>query len=122
MFESGAILLYLAQVHGPARTPKQLGADSSWVVWANSELDPLCFGKGMRWASSLPKQRPRKRGPDTRLLGFVLCVLCMHSGTQLDQPNRALDRLEQIIGEVGSIFVFVHSFSPPGALAIVNLI
>lgn len=49
VFESGAILLYLAQVHGPARDAKQLGADMSWVVWANSELDPLCFGKGMRY-------------------------------------------------------------------------
>jgi len=71
VFESGAILLYLAQTYGPARAPQQLGADLSWVMWANSELDPLCFGKGM-------------------------------SGTQLDQPNRAIDRLEQILGERGT--------------------
>lgn len=54
VFESGAILLYLAQIYGPARDNKQLGADMSWVVWANSELDPLCFGKGMRYVVGAP--------------------------------------------------------------------
>ena len=57
VFESGAILLYLAQTYGPVRAPQQLGADLSWVVWANSELDPLCFGKGMRYALDRPRQR-----------------------------------------------------------------
>lgn len=47
VFESGAILLYLAQAHGPDRSPARMAADTSWVVWANSELDGLCFGKGM---------------------------------------------------------------------------
>jgi hypothetical protein len=60
VFESGAILLYLAQTYGPAREPKQLGADLSWVVWANSELDPLCFGKGMRYELDRPRQRSPK--------------------------------------------------------------
>lgn len=78
MFESGAILLYLAQTYGPAREPKQLGADMSWVVWANSELDPLCFGKGMRYRGLPTLDRlPRRH----------FCFT-MQPETLLDPPNR----------------------------------
>eukprot|EP00601_Ochromonadales_sp_CCMP2298_P016686 CAMPEP_0173238002 /NCGR_PEP_ID=MMETSP1142-20121109/12388_1 /TAXON_ID=483371 /ORGANISM="non described non described, Strain CCMP2298" /LENGTH=160 /DNA_ID=CAMNT_0014168803 /DNA_START=195 /DNA_END=677 /DNA_ORIENTATION=+ len=68
VFESGAILLYLADEYTPGQTAKERASYTKWVVWANSELDGLCFGKGM-------------------------------SGTQLDKPNKALDRLEQILGQ-----------------------
>lgn len=48
VFESGAILLYLADKYGaPGSTAAQRAAYTKWVVWANSELDGLCFGKGM---------------------------------------------------------------------------
>lgn len=76
VFESGAILLYLADAYGfasdgsPPR-PTSSAADrakySKWIVWANAELDKVCFGHGM-------------------------------GGTMLDKPNRALDRLEVILG------------------------
>jgi len=44
VFESGAILLYLADAYGGASTPKERAAFTKWVVWSNSELDGLCFG------------------------------------------------------------------------------
>lgn len=45
VFESGAILLYLADAYGAgASTPKERAAFTKWVVWSNSELDGLCFG------------------------------------------------------------------------------
>ena len=44
IFESGAILLYLADAYGGASTPQQRAAYTKWVVWSNSELDSLCFG------------------------------------------------------------------------------
>ena len=72
VFESGAILLYLADMYGGtlSTTTSSDAADrakySKWVVWSNSELDGLCFGKGM-------------------------------SGTQLDKPSKPLDTLESIL-------------------------
>jgi len=44
VFESGAILLYLADMYGGVSTPQQRAAFTKWVVWSNSELDGLCFG------------------------------------------------------------------------------
>jgi len=44
VFESGAILLYLADAYGDASTPQQRAQYTKWVVWSNSELDGLCFG------------------------------------------------------------------------------
>ena len=44
VFESGAILLYLADAYGGATTAAQRAAYTKWVVWSNSELDGLCFG------------------------------------------------------------------------------
>ena len=72
VFESGAILLYLADVYGGtlSTTTSSDAVDrakySKWIVWSNAELDGLCFGKGM-------------------------------SGTQLDRPSRTLDILENIL-------------------------
>eukprot|EP00322_Chrysochromulina_rotalis_P012187 CAMPEP_0115849034 /NCGR_PEP_ID=MMETSP0287-20121206/11239_1 /TAXON_ID=412157 /ORGANISM="Chrysochromulina rotalis, Strain UIO044" /LENGTH=254 /DNA_ID=CAMNT_0003302985 /DNA_START=11 /DNA_END=775 /DNA_ORIENTATION=- len=49
LFESGAILLYLNDEYGAesptaAKTKADKASMLSWVVWANSELDGLCFG------------------------------------------------------------------------------
>lgn len=48
VFESGAILLYLADKYGGQNTPEQRASYTKWVVWANSELDGLCFGESNR--------------------------------------------------------------------------
>ena len=50
IFESGAILLYLGDKYGGLNSPEERAKYSKWVVWANSELDNLCFG-GMRGTS-----------------------------------------------------------------------
>ena len=44
IFESGAILLYLADKYDNYKTPADRATYTKWVVWANSELDGLCFG------------------------------------------------------------------------------
>ena len=44
VFESGAILLYLADAYGGASTAQERAQYTKWVVWSNSELDGLCFG------------------------------------------------------------------------------
>jgi hypothetical protein len=50
---SGAILLYLSDLYGGTldRSSTSSAAErakyTKWVVWANAELDGLCFGKGM---------------------------------------------------------------------------
>lgn len=45
VFESGAILLYLADKFGGYANAAERAKYTKWVVWANSELDSLCFGK-----------------------------------------------------------------------------
>ena len=72
VFESGAILLYLADAYGSASTPQQRAAYTKWVVWSNSELDGLCFG-------AVPGDH-RVRGtsmdrPDLRSVGTLEAIL-----------------------------------------------
>lgn len=43
LFESGAILLYLADMYGGLDTPAKRAEASKWVVWANASLDPVLF-------------------------------------------------------------------------------
>ena len=43
IFESGAILLYLAQKYGGCSTVEAMAEVTKWVVWANSALDPILF-------------------------------------------------------------------------------
>ena len=43
LFESGAILQYLADRYGGLDTAKKRAAAGKWVVWANASLDPCLF-------------------------------------------------------------------------------
>ena len=45
VFESGAILEYLMDTYGhkTVLTKSQKAAITSWIVWANASLDPVCF-------------------------------------------------------------------------------
>ncbi len=43
VFESGAILLYLADACGELADAKAKSNAYSWVLWANASLDPICF-------------------------------------------------------------------------------
>jgi glutathione S-transferase len=44
IFESGAILMYLADAYGGQQSAQERAKFGKWVVWANTELDGLCFG------------------------------------------------------------------------------
>ena len=52
LFESGALLLYLADVANPGQSPEQRGLAASWVLWANATFWPAMEG-GNR-AAALP--------------------------------------------------------------------
>ena len=43
LFESGAILLYLADKCGELKSDEAKANAYSWVLWANASLDPICF-------------------------------------------------------------------------------
>merc|ERR1740138_63371 len=74
VFESGAILLYLADAYGKAANAQERAAYTKWVVWSNSELDGLCFG-------AVPG--------DHRV-----------RGTSMDKPDlKAVSTLERILSE-----------------------
>eukprot|EP00931_Biecheleriopsis_adriatica_P066675 TRINITY_DN40973_c0_g1_i1.p1 TRINITY_DN40973_c0_g1~~TRINITY_DN40973_c0_g1_i1.p1 ORF type:complete len:290 (-),score=47.78 TRINITY_DN40973_c0_g1_i1:95-964(-) len=47
VFESGAILLYLADKYGGLDSPEARARYTKWVVWANSTLEEVCFGHRM---------------------------------------------------------------------------
>ena len=75
IFESGAILLYLQQYYctnepSSSLTKEQLAAITSWIVWANASLDPVCF-----------LETPNGKVYDTGLR----------------QPNRRIDQLNRIL-------------------------
>ena len=40
IFESGALMLYVADLSGSLPTPEQRGAAASWVIWANATMWP----------------------------------------------------------------------------------
>jgi len=107
VFESGAILLYLADKYGDATSAVERAAYTKWVVWANTELDGLCFG-------AIPG--------DHRV-----------RGTSMDRPDlRAVGTLERILSEkewlvdnsfsvadvaVGSYLNYVPIFFPSADLS-----
>lgn len=108
VFESGAILLYLADRYGKeGSTPAERAAYTKWVVWSNSELDGLCFG-------AVPG--------DHRV-----------RGTSMNKPDlKAVSTLERLLGEsewlvggefsvadvaVGSYLNYVPIFFPDADLS-----
>ena len=40
IFESGALMLYVADLSGSLKTPEARGAAASWVIWANATMWP----------------------------------------------------------------------------------
>jgi len=66
LWESGAILLYLAEKYGPGTTPETRGTLAQWVSFANATLGPGLLNESLR-----EKEAPR-------LLGAVETVLAQH--------------------------------------------
>jgi len=73
LFESGAILQYLADRHGGLDTPAKRADAGKWVVWANASLDPCLFIENER--------------------GGVI-----DSGARKATPPKPLERLEAVLG------------------------
>jgi len=48
VFESGAILMYLADKYAGLTNAKERSEVAQWCVWANSSLDPVCFVENER--------------------------------------------------------------------------
>ncbi|CAM9270373.1 unnamed protein product [Heterosigma akashiwo] len=48
LFESGAILLYIADKYGGLATPEDRAEAGQWVAWANASLGPALFVKEVR--------------------------------------------------------------------------
>jgi glutathione S-transferase len=48
LWESGAILAYLADRHGPLDTPARRADAGKWIHWANASLDPCLFQENDR--------------------------------------------------------------------------
>lgn len=46
IFESGAIMLYVADIAGSLPTPEARGAAASWVIWANATMWPALETSG----------------------------------------------------------------------------
>jgi glutathione S-transferase/alpha,alpha-trehalase len=102
VFESGAILQYLHEHYDDRTlTPAQAAAITSWIVWANASLDPICF-----------LETTEGRVYDTGL----------------KQPNKRIDRLNELLSKqeflvpgagftladvaVASYFLYVLQFFP----------
>mmetsp|Transcript_22951 Transcript_22951/g.52608 ORF Transcript_22951/g.52608 Transcript_22951/m.52608 type:complete len:277 (+) Transcript_22951:55-885(+) len=81
VFESGAILMYLADKYGGLTTPVQRAEAGKWVVWANATLDPICF-----------------KEIDGRVVG-----------TGLDGEPRQIGRLDELLE--GQDFILGEDFS-----------
>ncbi|CAE7213193.1 gstB, partial [Symbiodinium natans] len=70
VFESGAILMYLADKYGGLDTPAKRAEAGKWVVWANASLDPICFkedGNGRVLGTGLADDPPALRTLDAFL-------------------------------------------------------
>mmetsp|Transcript_10942 Transcript_10942/g.15754 ORF Transcript_10942/g.15754 Transcript_10942/m.15754 type:complete len:222 (-) Transcript_10942:166-831(-) len=72
VFESGAILIYLATQYGTFQNEKERGDTLSWSVWANASLDPVLFKENERGqviGTGAGQENRRLRGLDTHLEG-----------------------------------------------------
>lgn len=100
VFESGAILMYLADKYGGLDTPEKRAEANKWVVWANATLDPICF-----------KEDGNGRVLDTGLRG---------ENRRLGRLNQILKDQEFILGDkfsvadvaIGSYLLYVPQFFP----------
>jgi len=96
VWESGAILLYLAQQYGPELSPPTQAQVAQWVLFANATLGPGVFGEGQQQAP--------------RLLGALDQILA-------DRSYLVGDALTVADVAVGAVLAFIPVFLSPEVLA-----
>jgi len=70
VFESGAILLWLAQNYGTFSDDKERADCYAWTVWANASLDPVLFkenDRGQVTGTGAGQENRKLRGLDNHL-------------------------------------------------------
>ena len=78
LWESGAILAYLADRHGPLDTPARRADAGKWIHWANASLDPCLFRENDRGqvldtgARVRPGAKPARAGASGEGTGEVV--------------------------------------------------
>ncbi|CAK9115230.1 Glutathione S-transferase GstB [Durusdinium trenchii] len=108
VFESGAILMFLADKYGGLDTPEKRAEVNKWIVWANATLDPICF-----------KEDGNGRVLDTGLRGEPQALQVL---------DNLLDKSEFLLGSgeesfsvadvaVGSYLLYVPLFFPDVSVA-----
>ncbi|KAK3245184.1 glutathione S-transferase [Cymbomonas tetramitiformis] len=105
LFESGAILMYIADKYGGVDTPEQRALVGKWVMWANATLDSLLFIET----------------PEGRVID-----------TGVRRPTKIMDTLDQLLAgqeyllgsnfsvadvAVGSYLLYVPQFFPDVSLS-----
>jgi hypothetical protein len=92
VFESGAILLYLAGKYGKLGSSKEMADAFKWVTWANASLDPICFVE-------TPTGQVRPRGEVEALgEGGRVGKSKWRTDRRGDKRGRELGRLVAILG------------------------
>ena len=84
VFESGAILLYLAQKYGGLDSAEAMAEVAKWVVWANSSLDPILFVENQRGQVIGTRLIENPKGIQVRRAGQPLPgPQCLQSGARI---------------------------------------
>ena len=84
VFESGAILLYLAQRYGGLDSAEAMAEVAKWVVWANSSLDPILFVENQRGQVIGTRLIENPKGIQVRRAGQPLPgPQCLQSGARI---------------------------------------
>ncbi len=120
VFESGAILLYLADRYGGLTTPEQRAVAAQWVVFANATFSPAMFNSSQRaqqardCAASRASRSALTVVPRARLhQRSQLPLLCGALNTVLSKSAFLLgDEFSVADVAMGAYFAYVTMFFP----------
>mmetsp|Transcript_28342 Transcript_28342/g.51176 ORF Transcript_28342/g.51176 Transcript_28342/m.51176 type:complete len:265 (+) Transcript_28342:57-851(+) len=101
VFESGAILQYLADKYGGEDTPEKRAKTAKWVVWANATLDPIIFSMTARGGGL------RSECKQMVILDNILAESDYLTGSNFTVADAA----------VGSYLLYIWQFFPDVSLA-----
>lgn len=106
LFESGAILLFIADKYGGLDTPEKRAAVTKWVMWANASLDPICF-----------VENDRGQVLDTKLKGSPKAIATLNDLLGDRGPWLLGDEFSVADVAVGSYILYTLLFFPQVRLA-----